>query len=414
MKLNKVDYLLCILFALIAFISRAPLIEHIQSHWDGPQYSIAVVRYSFEQQTPAPLGYPIYIGLAKLFYIFFHDPHRSILAVSVFASVCGAIVLFLVGKYMFNRTVGIIATSIFLTGSTFYYFGLTAYPYLFLPVTDALLACIVYFIFIKKRQLGIAFGAVLGISFGIRPQELGLVGLLSIVGFLFLSNKQKAYAVLIFCIITLSWLVPLVHTSGGIKHYTEINVQAIKGDLIHYSLPHNSELMIKGFLLSFGISSIFLLYYLFALWRKKQFSNWRVVLFYALWIVPGFYFNFFVRTEHAGYQMSYLEGFLFLIAYAVWKTTERSKKLTALAVFCIAVFNLSWFFYNRDPHYTKPYRPTSFHYSDIRKNDLQTGSKVNFVQKTFNPKKTLIITTDYLWRPYMYYLKHYKIIVLTS
>src|SRR5579864_1750546 len=99
--MKKFDYFLCFLFAIIAFISRAPLVEHIQSHWDGPQYSIAVVRYSYEQQTPAPPGYPLYIALGKLFYIFFQDPHKSILAISVFSSVIGSVILYLIGKNMF-------------------------------------------------------------------------------------------------------------------------------------------------------------------------------------------------------------------------------------------------------------------------------------------------------------------------
>ena len=52
---------------------RFPLIEKMQSHWDGPQYSIAVVRYSLIQETPAPPGYPLYIAMGRLFYFFTHD-----------------------------------------------------------------------------------------------------------------------------------------------------------------------------------------------------------------------------------------------------------------------------------------------------------------------------------------------------
>ncbi len=364
------------------------------------------------QQTPAPPGYPLYIGLGKLFYLFFHDPHKSILVVSILASMCGAVILYLIGKNMYNRFVGIIATAIFLTGSTFYYFGLTAYPYGILPIIDTVLAFIVYEIFIKKKQLGIVFGFILGICFGIRPQEVLFIGQLALLGFIFLSNKQKLYALVFFSFVTILWLIPVSSLVGGLHNFLSIMYFTAKGDIITYSLLHNTELMIKGFLLSFGVSSIFLLYYIVVVLKKKQLPGFKIIFFYGLWIIPGVYFNLFYRTEHAGYQMSYLSAFLILIAYAVWRATKKSKTLLIVTLFCIVLFNLYWFFYNRDPHYVKPYRPTSFHYSDIRKNDLKTGNKVTFVEKMFDTKKTLIITTDTLWRPYMYYLKQYSITVL--
>src|SRR5258708_6367052 len=99
--MKRIDYILCFLFGAFALVSRVPLLERYQSHWDGPQYTIAIIRYSFEQQTPAPPGYPFYIGLGKFFYLLLHDPHTAIVAVSVFASIIGAITLYFVGLKMY-------------------------------------------------------------------------------------------------------------------------------------------------------------------------------------------------------------------------------------------------------------------------------------------------------------------------
>src|SRR4051812_45494663 len=123
--MNKKDYLICFFVAFISFISRAPLIEKYQSYWDGPDYSIALVHFSLAHHTPTPPGYPLYIALGKFFHLFIQDPHTSILAVSIFASMLGAVALYIVGMKMYNRLVGLAATGIYLTGSTFYYFGLT-------------------------------------------------------------------------------------------------------------------------------------------------------------------------------------------------------------------------------------------------------------------------------------------------
>lgn len=415
--MKKKDFFIVIALSLTALFSRLPLIEKFQSHWDGPDYSIAVLRYSLAQHTPTPPGYPLYIAMGKFFHIFFYDPHKSMLFVSVFGSVIGGVALFLVGKKLYSRTVGIVAASIFLTGSPFYFFSLTPYAYGLIPVMTIILGFVVYKIFLKNKQYGLFLGIVTGIYFGLRPQEMLQVGLLPVLGFLYLNRRQKINFLATFISITLLWFLPLVHASGGINNYLSLNLSAAKNGILLYStLIHNLGLMTKGFLLSFGISSFFLLYYPIQIIKNKKIANKdiKTTLFYLIWIVPSILFNVFLRTDHAGYQMSYIAGFLILISYAVWKTTRKSKILTFLTIFSIVVFNLFWFFYNRDPDYTKPFRPTSFHYSDIRKNDLKVGSKVNYVGKNFNSSKTLLIATDALWRQYSYYLKSYKIIGISA
>lgn len=410
--MKKIDYIICFLLLIISFISRFPLVEKIQSHWDGPQFSIAIVRFSLQQQTPTTPGYPLYVAMGKFFHLFISGPHQSILAVSVLASMLGSIIFYLIGKNLYSRAAGIIMSAIFLTGSTFYYFALTPYGYELLPPLTALLAYFVYKIFIKHEQIGLIYGLCLGLLFGVRPQEILLFGPLALLGFIYLSKKQKIYALLIFSIITTLWIVPIIYSSGGMKNYIDINFSTASTAFPNRPITQNIETIIKGFLLSFGIAAGFLLYYFYKLFRKGKkylIKNIKVISLFFIWMAPGIFFNLFIRTDHAGYQMSYLTAFIIIIAYTVWKSTEKSKALFLLAFVAISVFNLYWFFYNRDPNYVLPYRPTSFHYSDIRKNDLKTGSKVNFILSHFSPKQTLVITNSVLWRPYMYYFKDYQV-----
>lgn len=414
--MKKIDYFIYICLVIIALASRVPLLEKIQSHWDGPQYSIAVVRYSLEQSTPAPPGYPLYIALGKFFYLFLHDPHSAILAVSVFGSVMGAITLYFVCKNVYNKFTGIAATTIFLTGSTFYYFGITAYAYGLLTFTSAFLAFVVYRIYVKHKNDGFLLGLIFGICFGIRPQEVLQIAPLFLLGLIYLSSKEKLKVLFAFIIITLLWLIPLLMTVGFQKYF-DISISFAGNAFPHTPIGQHAELMLKGFLLSFGISSVFLLYYFWKFFYniKNCYSvNYKMIFLYILWIIPGFLFNLLIRSDHAGYQMSYLTAFTILIAYAIWQCTKKKKLFYTLVVVIIAIFNLYWFFYDRDPSFIMPYRPTSFHYSDIRKNDLKAGGKVSYIQKNFNPKTTLIVTTDTLWRPYMYYLKKYHLSALSG
>ncbi len=403
-----------IAISLIALVTRLPLIEVFQSHWDGADYSIAIIRYSLAENTPTPPGYPLYLAIGKFFNLFIEDPHKSIVLVSVLASIIGAIAFYAYGRKIYNKYVGIAATAIFLTGSTFYYFSLTPYGYELITAFIVILALVIYQTYILKKQNGILFGLVLGICFGIRPQEMLLIGPLALLGFIFLSKKNKIYTILTFLIITFLWLLPMIRDTGGVQNYIALNLNAASADGFTHSFMYNLPLAIKGLLLTCGISAIFLAYYPYKLLFKKIKINKKVSIFYLVWILPGIFYNLFVRGEHAGYQVSYLTAIIILISYAMWKVNEKRIFLFYFFVFIVAIFNLYWFFYDRDPNYSKPFRPTSFHYSDIRKNDLIIGNKVNYVKNNFNSNNTLLISTEAAWRQYSYYLKDYRIVALNA
>lgn len=403
-KNKKNDYLFFLLFFLLGIITRVPFVEKIQSHMDGPQYSIGVIRYSFEQSTPEAPGYPLYIGLGMLFNLLFNDPYKSILAVSILGSALGAAILFYLGLKIYHKNVGIAAAIIFLSGSTFYYLGLTAYAFLLIVPTTALLAYAVYRIFVLQKDEGVFLGLIFGICLGIRPQEILQIVTLFGLGFVFLSNKEKVKTIIFFMLVTLSWLIPVIN-SVGLNEFLGIFSHSSELITTRGTLLTNLTAMVKGFLLSFGISAIFLLYFLRFIKKGVK----KATIFFTAWIFPGLLINLIFFSDHAGYQMSYLTGFLILISYAIWKSVGKNKLLFILTLILISGFNLYWFFYNRDPNFDKPYRFLSFHYSEIVKNDIKIGGKIKFIQKNFDPKTTLIVTNALYFRQYMYYLKNYQV-----
>lgn len=413
--MKKNDYLIGFILFFTGLFSRLPLTEKIFSQWDGPLYALGIIHYSFEQRTPTFPGYPFYIGLGKFFYLFLNNPQNAILAVSVFGSAIGALVLYLIGKKMYSRNAGISAAIIFLTGSTFYYFGLTTYAYILTPITTSLLAYSVFRIFIKNKQEGLILGTSLGISIGVRPQEAIQIIVLFLLGFFILKRQEKIKSILAFILVTLLWLIPVMN-AVGFSDYLKFLV-GLKSYNVNAPVLQNIELMIKGFLLSFGVSCIFLMYFVFKYWKnwkKSVLKNSKIIIFYASWILPGLLINLLLRSDHAGYQMTYLSGFIFLIAFALWKLSEKKTILFFFLLTLTAAFNLYWFFYDRDPKFIKPYRPTSFHYSDIRKNDIKTGGKIDFIKSHFNPDTTFIISTPTLWRPFSYYLNEYQLTDLSG
>src|SRR5258708_39831879 len=124
-SLIKRETSILIFLFLLGIISRLLFLEKYQTHWDGPTYAFALTHYSFAQWAPSPPGYPIYVAFGKFFQFYLTDPHLSMLMVSVLFAGIGAVVFYLVGELLFNKTLAIIVSLLFLTSSTIFYFGIT-------------------------------------------------------------------------------------------------------------------------------------------------------------------------------------------------------------------------------------------------------------------------------------------------
>lgn len=413
--MKRQDLFISLVLFFIGILSRFPFIEQMQSHWDGPEYSIGVLRYSFPQNTPSAPGYPLYIAMGRFFYLFTHDPHLALLLISVLFSGVGAVVFYISGKIIFNRITGTISSLIFLSGPTFYYFGVTLYAYILLPTMSCLLVLFSYLIIFQEKRIGIILGILFGIYVGIRPQEIIFMSPLILFSFMHMARKEKIKFILAFILTFFVWFIPYIKVAGGFKSY----IATLSGaSVVAYFTNSfgidgkNIVLMVKGFFLSFGEAGFFLLYYVFYVFKngiRMLFLKKRLVAFIAAWILPNLLFNFFITSVHAGYQMGYLTFFLFLSAYAIDRMFLGRRFIVLVVSLIVVGVNLFLFFYNRDPGYTKPYRQSSFHYSDLKRNDYVLSSKVNFINSNYDQKKTIVIVGPVFWRQAMYYLPEYQI-----
>lgn len=417
---QKKDYFLSVLFFFIGIISRFPLIEKMQSHWDGPDYTLALIKYSFAEQTPSPPGYPLYIAIGRVFHLFIQDPHMAILAVSVMFAGVGAMLFYLVGNIIFNSKVGIIAASIFLSAPTIYFFGITANPYGILPITAAILACIVYSIKTKKENYGLLLGLGFSFAIGIRPQDTIFLLPLAIFGLCSLNIKQRYISLVAFLIVSFSWFFWISFLLGGPNRYIySIISSAESSDFKKFSIFNASTVwffMLKGLYLTLGLAGTFLLYYIKKLWTSKRNFGFvldsrtkDLIILFSLWIIPSLFFNAIVRSDHAAHQMAYLSALIFLTSFAIWKITRKRIFLQNLLLVLIICFNLFTFFRDRDPGNKKPYVSQSYHYSEIRKNDLRLKGIVSFIESHLDSNKTIVLSDPEIFRPVMYHLKDYRV-----
>lgn len=414
----KTKYIVIILFVL-GVITRLPLIEKMQSHWDGPQYSIAIISYNLAQEAPAPPGYPIYIFLGKILNVFLNDPHLSLLMLGVVFSGLTACAFYLAGKKIFSKEAGIIASLIYLSSPAFYFFGLTPYAYGLVPFFVVLVALAVRRNYIEKKYSGVFLGAAFGLFLGMRPQDGLNILPLFLLGFIPLPRYEKLRAVLAFLVAVLLWLVPLLVLTGGIINYlAQFSAFLQKGALSsigNIGPLENMGRVFKGAVLGLGLALPVLVY--FPLRVKRMFAsarNRKLSIFFAVWILPGLLSTILIRNDHAGYQMIYLTSLVLLAGYALSRVLGKSR-YRYLVIALIALFNLFWFFRDRDPEFSKPFIPTSFHYSEIQKNDLILNEKFSFIRDNFSSQDSVIIIahSEY-FRPVMYHLPEFQVVAVST
>lgn len=419
--LKKNTFLIALFF--FGFLSRFLLLPKMQTHVDSASYTLALINYNLQQETPAPPGYPLYFAFAKLIMLAVGDPYTSLLLVSALFSGAGAVVFYLFGKIWANKTLGIIAATLFLSSPTFYFFGLTAYVYLVNAVMTTIVALLVFLIISKGKQYSLLLGVVYALSLGARPQEVITTFPLFLYGIILLKKNERIKSVAIFLFVSLFWLVPFIFIVGGPHAYyeqlTHAAATALPSPNIILFIANRFKLA-SGFFLTFGAGVVFILLYFLRtlLYHLKKrnilFASKEKVTFFAVWALPSLLFNLFIRSDHAGYQTGYLTCGIFLLAVIIWKIFKNKQRLLVGIAAFICLVNLFLFFYNRDPEYRLPYRQTSFHYSDLQRNDFELSEKISFVKKNFLPSNTLILVSYVFWRQYSYYLPEYKIIDLNG
>lgn len=412
---DKTHILNCAVLFFTTLISRIFLLEKFQSHWDGPQYSIALFRYSIADNTPASPGYPIYIGIGKFLNLFANNPHLALTIESAVFNALGAVVIYFFAKSVFNQPVALIAAAFYVTSPVIYFFGLTAYAYGVDVVFYLLFAFACYSFIVKKKRIGLLVGSTFGLLIGFRPQDLLFAVPLFLLA-LFYSKKNEMVKILLSTLIVcFLWLVPVIIATGGINLYIGYLKVAIFSmrNAPHLTYLKVGAILVKGLILTTGIGVVFPLLFLitnhFRLKKKKYKST---LIYFVFWMLPPFLFNVIIRSDHAGYQLSYLIPFMLLCAASLYSLFRKSYYLKAFIIAVILV-NFVLFFRNRDVGNKKPYIPTSFHYSEIVKNDHKMEEKIGYIKDNFNPSTTLILVggSDY-FRPVMYYFPEFRVIQL--
>jgi hypothetical protein len=217
--------------ALLGFVAvaAARLLTLPQSVWelDETLFMSGVLDFEPLRHHPHPPGYPLLIGLGKLFALVFDDPFRSLVALSVVASLVGYAALVSAFRRLGGASGSPEAERIGVAGALLFHLSPTMLVYGPLPLSDApALMFLALFLAAAARLPGsgsttigasIMTGVFASGAIGCRPQ-LALSVLPALAAALWLAGSWRRRGVLLaaFTAACLVWFVPLVVEVGGL------------------------------------------------------------------------------------------------------------------------------------------------------------------------------------------------------
>ena len=222
-------------FALVA-VARALGLPRSLWEMDEVLFARAVEKFDPLTHRPHPPGYPLLIGLGKLFNLVFHDPFFSLVALSFLSSLVSYVVL----VAAFRRIAGGDAASrerVGVLGALLFHLSAGMLVQAPLPMSDppalmflslALWAAVV----LKEggsAWAAIGLGAAASAAIGCRPQlALAVLPMLAVALWQAPGWRRRGEAVAAFTAVSLLWFVPLLLATHGLQGFLQYQMRQVQ------------------------------------------------------------------------------------------------------------------------------------------------------------------------------------------
>ena len=413
---NGKDFLPWVFFFL-AIATRIPFTSRLLLHMDSGQFALALEKFDITVHQPHPPGYFLYIMMGRVLHLFIIDSNDVFVSISVFFSGLTIAAIYLLGKEIFERKIGIVAALLALSSPSLWFHGEVALTYIVEAFFSTVIALFCWRI-LKGEEMYLWISVVaLGVAGGIRqntPVFLLPVWLYSVRH---LSPWKIATSLVVLAVTCLFWFIPMVWMSGGWDVYRG----AIRELWMFHTGGHS---LLGGEWGTFILFPLKLIQYIvfglgaclfpfcmavYSLARSRQLKSLdsAKALFFSLWVLPVmmFYIFVFLSMQNSGYALIFLPALLILASFSIFYTgnefRERyRRKAYMLIISAVVVLNTAAFFLLQFP----------VSYRWIRTHDRNLSVLLADI-KTFDPGETAVFVNNliyYSYRHFMVYLPEYR------
>lgn len=407
-----------IILFLLTIISRLPFTSKYLYHLDSGHFALALDDYNLVLHQPHPPGYFLYVMLGKFLHLFVSDVNTTFVLISIFFSGLTVVTVYFIGKELFNERTGIFSALLMLTSPNFWFHGEVALTYPAEAFFSAIIGLFCWRAYQGNKSYVLISAVMLAVASGFRQNTA-----VFLVPLWMFSVRRESYrsivnGLLLFCIVSFAWFLPMVMYTGGLSAY----IEAFR-ELWVFNTGHNSvfqkglpalklysQTIYKFIFFSMGAILPVLLLAIYSSIRNhktRSLSNTKTC-FFALWVLPSvlFYLLIFIHPANPGYILIILPPLLIIASAALLNLCGSLRELTKInlapAFLCLTLFiNTFMFLFSRYP-------VTLF---EIRNNDRNLAALFTNLRQ-FNPHTTVIFIEPYIFRSIrhiMIYLPEYTV-----
>lgn len=363
-------------------------------------------------------GYIVYIALAQAVDVLFNDPQRAMVFISILSSGLATVVLYCLGREMFNSTTGWLAALFLISSPLFWFYSEIALPHSLDLLVITLAAWMLYKIMVGQTRWLWWTVVLLALVGGFRQQDLLFLAPLVIFAGYRLGVVRIVLALLLGVLITLIWLIPLLSYSGGLQTY-------LAGSSAFSASFFNSTSLLAGAGWTGLQRNLFnkLIPYTLYAWSlaiipaliyggvrlRAQWRNWilnRKVWFILLWITPSFAFYVIIHMGQQGLVFTFLPALLLVSAAALeWLLRSRPIALRLSAALIVLVGAGVFIFAPTYPLGEGRFKLLT--YNTLREHDQSLDTTISAARENFSSENTVLLATN--WRHIQFYLPEYRL-----
>lgn len=431
MKVSIIKDRMVYLFLALGLMLKLPFAEKVFSYVDGVQYGLALERYSIKDYLPAPPGRFLYVMAAKFLNMLFQDAHTSFIAINILVSVLACIVFYRAGRHIFDKKTGIISGILLLVSPAFWYYSGSAFAYPVNGMFAFLTGYCCYKAVIDNERSGIILASFFfAIMLGVREQDVFFVLLPWLWALWKSPGRMRLAGFLVFVLTLLCWWLPLVWISGGLREYFQVIFQALSGNekfLLASNirmLKNNIKFIFNSFLLTFGLGTIFLIYFVQPFFGIKSVFLKKQNRFFLVWIIPNILYWMIYPGNNTGYLVSSIYPLTLVTAKSITAFAEelcdvlRSTKfkfrvnsghISSALLGVIVITNSLFFLRGFHPDAKVSGESLYQSFSNYNKRDNYLLAKFKLIKENFSARDCVIVAGQDFFMQVMYYLPEYMV-----
>ena len=354
---RKSDTIVAAVLGIGTVLSRWPFQATLLSNHDAVNYALALDHFDMRLHQPQPPGYPLYVLLGRAFQLIWHDHLSALIWLSMVFSGLAVIAVYLVGREMFGRRVGVIAALLLATSSPFWFQGEIASPYTADLFASAIVGWLCYRLASSSgRAIVWAAALAVGLAGAFRLQTIMFIFPLFLYALRRRPRRTIAGAVVVAAGVFGAFFVPAVMLSGGLAAFTRsmriiVPIFWSTSTLVRSTklarFVKNADTIVRytGLVLGELTLPFVLLGYLTRPHRLRFWRNSKL-LFLAIWTLPAWIVYFLIWPGNIGTILVCIAPFFLLaavgldwvLARARWGAVVGWTALTILLAWNVAIF----------------------------------------------------------------------------